>query len=241
LKKTPQTRVFVAIENKLDREMLREGIDREPDLVVVGEADDAETAVARAAEAGATVILLSSGLPGFAGGTASCMLRDHAPESRVIVLADERDQRVLAEGLGCGASGYLTKDCSLSELLETVRGVARGEVLVPPTMLGPLLSELIGRRNEHEAALVKLADLSPRERQVLGLVARGMKTSEIAEELVISTETARTHIQNILTKLGAHSRLEAATFVIENGLLDHLDAPTVGRTLASQPGASNKR
>ena len=148
MRKTPQTRVFVAIENKLDREMLREGIDREPDLVVVGEADDAETAVARAAEAGATVILLSSGLPGFAGGTASCMLRDHAPESRVIVLADERDQRVLAEGLGCGASGYLTKDCSLSELLETLRGVARGEVLVPPTMLGPLLSELIGRRNE---------------------------------------------------------------------------------------------
>jgi DNA-binding NarL/FixJ family response regulator len=241
LSETPQTRVFVAIENKLDREMLREGIDREPDLVVVGEANDAETAVARAAEDGATVILLSSGLPGFAGGTASCMLRDHAPESRVIVLADERDQRVLAEGLGCGASGYLTKDCSLSELLETVRGVARGEVLVPPTMLGPLLSELIGRRNEHAAALVKLADLSPRERQVLGLVARGMKTSEIAEELVISTETARTHIQNILTKLGAHSRLEAATFVIENGLLDHLDAPTVGRTLASQPGASNKR
>ena len=234
----PQTPVFIAIENKLYRETLREGIDREPDLVVVGEADDAETAVARAAEAGATVILLSSGLPGFAGGTASCMLRDHAPESRVIVLADERDQRVLAEGLGCGASGYVTKDCSLSELLETVRGVARGEVLVPPTMLGPLLSELIGRRNEHEAALLKLANLSPRERQVLGLVARGMKTGAIAEQLVISTETARTHIQNILTKLGAHSRLEAATFVIENGLLEHLDSPTTAGAVGNAVGDS---
>ncbi len=106
-------------------------------------------------------------------------------------------------------------------------------------MLGPLLSELIGRRNEHEEALLRLADLSPRERQVLGLVARGMKTGGIAEELVISTETARTHVQNILTKLGVHSRLEAATFVIENGLVDHLDSP-VGRTLASQP-SSNKR
>jgi DNA-binding NarL/FixJ family response regulator len=90
-------------------------------------------------------------------------------------------------------------------------------------MLGPLLSELMDQRRGHESALLKLGDLSRRERQVLGLVARGTKTAIIAEMLVISPETARTHVQNILTKLGVHSRLEAAAFVIENGLLDHLD------------------
>jgi DNA-binding NarL/FixJ family response regulator len=238
LSKTPQTRVFVAIENRLYGEMLRESIDREADLVVVGEADDAETAVTDAAEAGATVILLSSGLPGFAGGTASCRLRDSAPESRVIVLADERDQEVLAEGLGCGASGYLTKDCTLAEVIEAVRGVARGDVLVPPAMLGPLLSDLLERKKSHEDALLRLSRLSARERQVLALVARGKKTAEIADVLVISPETARTHVQNILTKLGVHSRLEAASFVIENGLLDHLDSPAVEHTLASLPSAS---
>jgi DNA-binding NarL/FixJ family response regulator len=238
MKKTPQTRVFVAIENRLYGEMLRESIDREEDLVVVGEADDAETAVAGAAEAGATVILLSSGLPGFAGGAASCRLRDSAPESRVIVLADERDQEVLAEGLGCGASGYLTKDCTLADVIEAVRGVARGDVLVPPGMLGALLSDLLERKKSHDDALLRISRLSARERQVLALVARGKKTAEIADVLVISPETARTHVQNILTKLGAHSRLEAASFVIENGLLDHLDSPAVERTLASQPGAS---
>jgi DNA-binding NarL/FixJ family response regulator len=217
--------VLIASEHRLGREALRAALEREPDLVVVAEAADGEEAIVAAERRHAEVVLLSSDLPGFDGAQPSCLLKNRVPESRIVVLADGQDQRLLTDGLGCGASGYLTKDCSLSELLETVRGVARGEVLVPPTMLGPLLSELIGRRNEHEAALVRLAGLSPRERQVLGLVARGMKTSEIAGKLVISTETARTHIQNTLTKLGAHSRLEAAAFVIENGLVDHLDPP----------------
>ncbi len=221
--RTPQTRVLVAIENRLYGDMLREGIDREPDLVVVGGADDAEMAVTNAAESRARVILLSSGLPGFAGGTASCMLRDHAPESRVIVLADVRDQAVLAEGLGCGASGYLTKDCTLAEVIDAVRGVARGDVLVPPAMLGPLLSDLLVRKKSHDEALLRLSRLSTRERQVLALVARSKKTAEIADALVISPETARTHVQNILTKLGVHSRLEAASFVIEHGLVTHLE------------------
>jgi DNA-binding NarL/FixJ family response regulator len=217
--------VLIASEHRLGREALKAALEREPDLVVVAEAADGEEAIAAAERLHVEVVLLSSGLPGFDGAQPSCLLKTRVPESRIVVLADAQDQRLLTDGLGCGASGYLTKDCSLSELLETVRGVARGEVLVPPTMLGPLLSELIGRRNEHEAALLRLAGLSPRERQVLGLVARGMKTGAIAEALVISTETARTHIQNTLTKLGAHSRLEAASFVIENGLVDHLDPP----------------
>jgi DNA-binding NarL/FixJ family response regulator len=221
--KAQKTRVFVAMENRLYGEMLREGIDRETDLVVVGEAGDAASAVASAAETDAAVVLISSGLPGFAEDSASCMLRDHAPESRVIVLADERDQQLLAEGLGCGASGYLTKDCSLAEVVDAVRGVARGDMLIPPAMLGPLLSDLLTQRRNHEEALLRLSKLSTRERQVLALVARGKRTAEIADALVISPETARTHVQNILTKLGVHSRLEAASFVIEQGLVAHLE------------------
>jgi two-component system nitrate/nitrite response regulator NarL len=90
-------------------------------------------------------------------------------------------------------------------------------------MLGPLLSDLLERKHGREEAVLKLARLTPREKQVLGLIARGKKTIEIAETLVISSETARTHVQNILTKLGVHSRLEAASFVIEHGLADHLE------------------
>ncbi len=217
------TRVLIAIENRLYGEMLRAGIEQETDLTVVGDAADAETAITNAQQVDASVVLMSSGLPGFADGHASCLLRDRAPNCGIIVLADDRDQRLLADGLGCGASGYLTKDCSLAELVETVRGVARGDVLIPPAMLGPLLSDLLDRRKSHEEALLRLAKLSPRERQVLALVARGKKASEIAETLFISPETARTHVQNILTKLGVHSRLEAASFVIENSLATHLE------------------
>lgn len=216
-------RVLVAVESRLYLDMLRSRIEQEPDLAVVGEAADAETAIVDAERTGAAVVLISAALPGFADGHASCLLRDRAPDSRIIVLADDGDQRLLAEGLGCGASGYVTKDCSPTELVEAVRGVARGEVLVPATMLGPLLSDLLDRRKVHEGALLKLARLSPRERQVLALVARGKTSSAIAEELVISPETARTHVQNILAKLGVHSRLEAASFVIEHGLTGHLE------------------
>jgi two-component system nitrate/nitrite response regulator NarL len=90
-------------------------------------------------------------------------------------------------------------------------------------MLGPLLSDLLERKQGHEEALLRLSKLSARERQVLALVARSKKTAEIADALVISPETARTHVQNILTKLGVHSRLEAASFVIEHGLVAHLE------------------
>src|SRR5439155_22581289 len=100
---------------------------------------------------------------------------------------------------------------------------------------GPLRPDLIDRRGGHEAALMRLSKLSPREREVLALLARGLKTSALTETLVISPETARTHIQNILSKLGLHSRLEAATFVIENGLLETLRPPD-GRLAATSSG-----
>jgi DNA-binding NarL/FixJ family response regulator len=217
-------RVLVAIDSKLFVETLSAGIASEPDMLVVGDAADAETAIAEAQRTDAAVAVLSSSLPGFAEGQASCLLKDHAPSCRIIVLADERDQQLLTEGLGCGASGYLTTDCSVSDLIDAIRGVMRGDVLIPPAMLGPLLTELLDGRRVHEAALLKLARLSPRERQVLGLIARGKRTNEIAETLVISPETARTHVQNILAKLGVHSRLEAASFVIEHGLVTVLEA-----------------
>ncbi len=220
---TVPTPVLIAIESRLYSQVLRSAIEQEDDLSVVGEATSAEEAISAAEETKAAVVVISSGIAGFSDGHAGCFIRDRAPGCKVIVLADQRDQRLLTEGLGCGASGYLTTDCSPSELVDAIRAVTRGDVLIPPAMLGPLLSDLLERRRGHEEALLKVSKLSPRERQVLALVARGKKSSQIAEELVISGETARTHVQNILTKLGIHSRLEAASFVIEFGLAAHLE------------------
>jgi DNA-binding NarL/FixJ family response regulator len=216
-------RVLIADEHGIFRDALRAALEREPDLEVVGEAAEGPEAVTAVDRTRPDVVVLSATLATSSGIRASCLIRERAPDCWIIVLADVQDQRVLTDGFGCGASGYLTKDCSLEELVEAIRAVARGETLIPQAMLGPLVSDLLDRRRDHDGALLKLGDLSPREREVLALLARGAKTSAIAEALFISPETVRTHIQNILTKLGVHSRLEAASFVIENGLLDHLN------------------
>ena len=123
-------------------------------------------------------------------------------------------------------------DASVELPADSIVVVAYG-LLIPPVLLGPLLTDLIERRREHENAFMRLAELSAREREVLALVARGLTTAAIGQKLVISPETARTHIQNILGKLELHSRLEAATFVIENGLLDHLTVTPATRTPAT--------
>jgi DNA-binding NarL/FixJ family response regulator len=229
LEASGKLRVLIADEHGIFRDALRAALEREPDLELVGEAAEGAEVVATVERIRPDVAILSATLATYSGVRASCLIRERAPDCWIIVLGDVQDQRLLTDGLGCGASGYLTKDCSLEELVEAIRAVARGETLIPQVMLGPLLSDLLDRRRDHESALLKLGDLSPREREVLALVARGAKTSAIAEELFISPETARTHIQNILSKLDVHSRLEAAAFVIENGLLEHLN----GRTLAT--------
>jgi two-component system NarL family response regulator len=224
-------RILIADECGLCRDALRVALEREPDLEVVADVTDGETAVAAAEETRPQVAILRLSLAAYSRVRVSCMITDRVADCRTIVLADTADQQLLADGLGCGASAYLTKDCSLSELVDAVRAVVGGETLIPPRMLGPLLSNLIDRRHNHENALHTVLQLSPREREVLALVAQGQKNDAIAETLVISRETVRTHVQNILAKLGVHSRFEAATFVFQNGLLDHLGVRSLGRSL----------
>jgi DNA-binding NarL/FixJ family response regulator len=215
-------RIVVAHSARLHRGAIRAALEIQPDLEVVAEADNAAEAVDACERLLPDVAILDGHLPGSDSGNTSCAIKERHGRCAILVLADANDLGLLTDGLGCGARGYLTKDCSVDELVEAVRAVANGETLIPPLMLGPLLTDLIERRREHESAFMRLAELSAREREVLGLVARGLTTAAIGQALVISPETARTHIQNILSKLGLHSRLAAATFVIENGLLDHL-------------------
>jgi len=113
----------------------------------------------------------------------------------------------------------LTKESPLSELIYASRAIDRGETVVPPRMLGPLLTRLIHRRSERDDAMRRVSLLTRREREVLALLAEGADNGGIAAALVISPETARTHIQNVLNKLGVHSRLEAAAFVRETRVL----------------------
>ncbi len=229
-----RVRVLVAHSVRLHRDAVRAALDNEPDLEVVAEAADAAAAVQACATLCPDVAVLDAKLPDYADVRPGCAIRDRdgGGGCNILVIADVDDLVTLTDGLGCGARGYLTHDSSIEELIDAVRAVAGGQTLIPNAMLGPLLNDLLARRREQERALLRLSSLSAREREVLGLLARGASTQAIADALVISPDTARTHAQNILAKLGLHSRLEAATFVIENGLIDHLPAARNAATAA---------
>jgi len=215
-------RILLADEQSLFREAVRVVLQAQPDVEVVAEARDGLQAVAEAVQTSPDVALLDINLPNCDGVRATYLIKERLPDCRVLVLTGEEDQDKLVEALEAGASGYLTKECPLAELLQATVAVHRGETLIPPRMLGPLLGRLIRRRREQDEALQRIAKLTKREREVLAFLAEGRDNDGIAQALVISPQTARTHIQNTLGKLGVHSRLEAAAFVIQNGILEDL-------------------
>ncbi len=215
-------RILLADQQSLFREAIRTGLEGEADLRVVGEARNGPEAVVEAERTAPDVAIVDISLPITDGARTSAHIRERVPQCRVLVLGTNEDYRSLIEVLDAGATGYLTKEAPLADLIGATRAVHRGETLVPPRMLGPLLSALLRRRKERDTAYRRISHLTRREREVLALLSEGADNEGIAKALVISPQTARTHIQNILTKLSVHSRLEAAAFVAQNGILPDL-------------------
>lgn len=215
-------RILLADEQSLFREAVKVILESQSDLEVVAEARDGLQAVAEAERTRPDVALVDADLPNRDGVRATLLIKERVPSCRVVVVANHEDQKTLLDALEAGASGYLTKGAPLAELLDAARAIHRGETLIPPRMLGSLLSVLVHRRRERDEASKRMARLTRREREVLALLAEGADNQAMAQALVISPETARTHIQRVLTKLGVHSRLEAAAFVIQSGILEDL-------------------
>lgn len=215
-------RILLADQHALFREALQTGLENEDGLRVVAEARNGPEAVAEAERTYPHVAIVDIDLPITDGARTTALIRERAPHCRVLVLGTSEDPRGLIEVLDAGASAYLTKEAPLADLIGATRAVHRGDTLVPPRMLGPLLSDLLRRRKEHDQAHHRISRLTRREREVLVLLAEGADNQEIADALVISPQTARTHIQNILGKLSVHSRLEAAALVMQNGILSDL-------------------
>jgi len=215
-------RILVADEHSLFREAVKGVLSNEEDLIVVAEAREGMEAVAEAARSRPDIALLQANLPNCDGVKATAMIKERVPECRVLLLDDGENEARLVEALEAGAGGYLTKARPLADLIDATRAVRRGETLIPPGMMAGLLSNLIHRRRDQGQALRRLGNLTRREREVLVQLLEGVGNRGIAEKLVISPETARTHIQNLITKLGVHSRLEAVALVSQNGLLAEL-------------------
>jgi DNA-binding NarL/FixJ family response regulator len=216
--------IVVADSQKLFCAALGRALDRETDLRLVGEARNAGELMATTATKKPDVVLLDPGLSGPGIMITIRSILERHPEARVVVLPQEDDAELLVSALQEGAAGYLPKDRGISELIKATRVVHRGETQIPRHMMGSLVSRLMHGARERERALRRIFALSPQERVVLRALAEGRPSAEIARRLVLSPNTVRTHVQNILTKLGVHSRLEAVAFVTMNDLLEDLPA-----------------
>ncbi len=212
------TRILIVDDHEVVRAGLRTVLEGAEDLSVVGEAATAEEAVARAQAIRPDLVLMDVrlGPKGDAGGIEACRaVRSELPESHVLMFSSYGDREAVVASLLAGADGYLTKNVGRAQLLDALRAVARGESLLDPKVTGPLVDRL-----KELSAKEQPSDdpLSPREREVLALIARGLTNKEIAEDLVISEHTARNHVTNILDKLGLSRRAEAAVYATRLGL-----------------------
>ncbi len=216
------TRVLLADDQVLVRAGFRALLDAQPDLEVVAEAVDGEEAVELARRERPDVVLMDVRMPRMDGLEATRRITSDPAlgATRVVVLTTfELDDYVFG-ALRAGASGFLLKDVDPPELLAAVRVVAGGEALLAPRLTRRLIEAFV--RQERPAgppAAEELADLTPREREVLALVGRGLSNAEIADELVLSPLTAKTHVARVFAKLGARDRAQLVVVAYESGLV----------------------
>jgi DNA-binding NarL/FixJ family response regulator len=212
-------RVLLADDQTLVRRGLRALLDAQEDIEVVGEAADGTEAAKLAAELVPDVVLMDIRMPGVDGLTATKTIASDPAlaDVRIIILTTFDLDEYVFEGLRSGASGFLVKDTDTADLLRAVRAVAQGDALLSPRATRRLVEEYASQAKPSRLA-PDLDLLTDREREVMGHVAAGLSNDEIAEVLVISPTTAKTHVSRAMTKLGARDRAQLVVFAYETGL-----------------------
>ena len=213
-------RVLLADDQALVRGGFRALLEAEPGIEVVGEAGDGEEAVRLATNLVPDVVLMDIRMPGPDGleATRRIVSDERLAEVRIIILTTFDLDEYVFEALRLGASGFLVKDTEPVDLLRAVRVVAGGDALLSPSITRRLIAELVARDRWPRPAR-SLDVLTDREREVVGLVAAGLSNSEIAERLVVSPATAKTHVSRAMVKLGARDRAQLVVFAYESGLV----------------------
>lgn len=214
------TRVFVVDDHAIFAEALQLLLEQQPDIRLVGSARDAEEAL-RLLEGGIgeppDVVIMDLDLPGADGISATRRIRELRSDAKVVVLTAIQDPEVIAEALAAGACGYVPKTRAVDDLMDVVRRAAAGELVMPERDLAPVLQHLRAATPPPEGELL-LRRLTRRERDILRALAAGDTTSQVAEHFGISALTVQSHVKNILSKLGVHSKIEAVTLAWRHGL-----------------------
>jgi two-component system response regulator DevR len=213
-----EIRVAIIDDHAIVRQGLRAMIDREPDLRVVGEASSARPALAMLDRTHPGVVLLDLKLTAGSDcdGLPLCAtMTQRYPDSRVLVLTSSADEWLILESIKQGAKGFVLKDVDLTELVRAIRAVHRGESAFDPRSTGVVVRWMHGSQRPRAAA----CDITPREREILVLLARGLSNVAIGQRLYISAATVKFHVGNVMQKLGARRRAEAVYAASKLGLI----------------------
>jgi DNA-binding NarL/FixJ family response regulator len=212
-------RVMIADDHDLYRRGMQVVVELDGTAQVVGEASNGADAVEVCQQVTPEVVLMDVRMPGVGGIEACRLIREAVPTARILMLTMSDDESDLFEAIKAGASGYLLKDLPGEEVADAIRRVHDGQAIIPPGMAATLLTEFTRLSQEPEPISGSAPLLTDREVEVLRLVARGRANREIADELVISENTVKNHVRNILEKLHLHSRVEAAVYAHRQHLL----------------------
>ncbi|HJV47290.1 MAG TPA: response regulator transcription factor [Bacillota bacterium] len=221
-------RILIVDDHQLFREGIKRILEMEADFEVVGIGNDGEEACELAGQLNPDIILMDINMPKMNGVQATAQIKMISPNSRVIVLSIHDDENYVHETLCSGANGYLLKDMESSDLIEAIHVVAGGEAYIHPRVTGKLISEFrrLSTLQDTEFVTVELVDdkdaekfsaLTPREKEVLQLMAEGKSNKAIGDHLFISEKTVKNHVSSVLQKLDVQDRTQAVVISIKNG------------------------
>jgi DNA-binding NarL/FixJ family response regulator len=213
-----KTRILLADDHAVVRRGLRMVLDAEPDLEVVAEAGDGAEAVRRAVGEDIHLAIFDIAMPRMTGLQAVRELHRRRPEVRTLILSMHKNEQYVYEALKAGAAGYVVKTAADRDLVEACRAAMRGERFLYPGARSPLIEEYLEHARTDQP--VREEPLTPREQEVVKLIAEGYSGRQIAAALVISEKTVERHRANVLEKLGMHDRVELTRYAIRRGLVE---------------------
>jgi two-component system response regulator NreC len=219
-----EIRLLLADDHAVVRSGLRLLLESQPEMKIVGEAENGAEAIQRTAELRPDVVLMDVEMPGINGIEATRRIRAESPATAVLALTMYEDDQYFFEMLRAGAAGYVPKRAAPDELVSAIRVVSRGDVFLYPSLAGRLVQDYLQRRDvdaqEPPADEGDSRRPTPREQEVLTLIAQGLSNGEIGEQLVISAKTVDRHRENIMRKLNLHNRVDLVKYALRKGLID---------------------
>ena len=214
----PPIRCILVDDHTLFREGLRRVLEAEPDIQVTGEASNASEAIARVRELRPDVVLIDIGMPGMSSFEAARVINREFTGTRLIFLTMYEDEEYLLQCLDVGASGYILKDSPGPKLISAVREVSQGRKYLSPQVLGKLVDDLRAR-SQGPQIVARSSTLTPREREVVKLIAEGNSVKEIAAMLGLSVKTIEAHKFNLMRKLNIHNKAQLVTYAIQKKIV----------------------